>query len=346
MRIGTIVFAVLAVGAACTSSPETGSSAADADLPAGARLVATIPVPDDGPITTGAGSVWVFDAVSGGIDHPDQRPVGFLLRISPRDDAVADRIPHVFGGGGLAVGLGAVWVGSPILNRLLRVDLETHFVAEITTGPGPDQWPFQPVVAMGEVWVPNHHAGTVLQFDPARGALKTFRWGPRGGGGPIHTVTDGTWVWVAANRDPTILWINANTGYTRGRIDVGPSGTCGGLAVSDDALWVTSGWDQAFSCGAGEPTLNRIDVATGTIVPIELPEVAVDVAVLDGSVWVLTTTAPGQLAALVRIDPATNEVVGRLPLRGSENPTDPMATGMGALWVRVKDSVYRVEPGV
>jgi hypothetical protein len=333
---------------ACTSAPPASQAPSGVDTPPAAHVVTTIPVPGYGPVEAGIGSLWVVDIESSSFEQSGQPNVGFLVRIDPVANEVLDRVPGVMGGGGIAVGNGAVWLGSPAFDRLLRVDLRTGTVTRVRTGSSNPEMPFQPVLAGGLVWVANHRGGTVARIDPATGTLvDPIRWGDPGPGGPMHLATDGASVWVAATRDPTVIEIDVRTGTVRARLDLGPSGTCGGLALGAGSLWVASGIDpDPTLCGAGQPTLNRVDVATGAIDPIELPDEALDVEYHAGDVWVLTgTISPDpHMTALVRIDPETNQVVGRLSLSGQPDPTDPMTAGLGALWVRrVHDGLVRIE---
>jgi hypothetical protein len=342
---GALVACALSITVACTSTPDDPT---EPPAPYGtpARIVARIAVPDSGGVGVGAGAVWVLDRRAGGIDHPNQEPFGLLYRIDPRTNEVTARIRGVMGAG-VTIGEGAAWVGSPIFNRLLRVDLDTHAIESIATGPTDDESPFQVVITPGAVWAPNHHAGTVARIDPpTRSIISTVRWGAAGAGGPRHLATDGSDIWLAATRNSKVVRIDARTAAVTEEIDLAPSGTCGGIALDPSSLWVASGYDSTLPCGEGAPTLSRIDIDSGRVVSIELEDRALDVAPAFGSVWVLTGRGTGfpAVSALVRIDPRTDQVLGELPLTGTPDPEDPLNVGFGAIWVRLDDQVLRLEP--
>lgn len=338
---------LIGVGTACTSSPPRRTEPVTEPAPP-ARILARIAVPDSGGVGVGAGAVWVLDRRSGGIDHPNQEPVGVLVRIDPQTNTVTDRIPGVFGAG-VTIGRGAAWVGSPIFDRLLRVDLDTLEVERIRTGPTDDEWPFQIVLTDGAVWAPNHHSGTVARLDPnTLAVVSTVRWGGAGGGGPRHLATDGSGVWVAAARNSRVVRIDVRTDAVSEEMDLEPSGACGGIALDARSLWVTSGYDPGFGCGLGAPTLTRIDLDSGDVVPIELGDRALDVASAFGAVWVLTGRGSGfpDAAGLIRVDPRTDRVVGELPLSGTPDPEDPLTVGFGAIWIRLDGELLRLSPTI
>ena len=158
--------------------------------PLGARIIAGIPIPNDGSVGVGAGSMRVTDRAS-----------GMLRKVDPATNSVADEIPGVRGGTTPVAGEGTVWVASAFMNRLLRVDLESHAVTQIETGPTTDEWPIAVVVASGSAWVGNHHGGTVVRIDPRTNAiLDTVRWGDHANGGIFHMATDGASIWIAGSR--------------------------------------------------------------------------------------------------------------------------------------------------
>lgn len=116
-----------------------------------------------------------------------------------------------------------------------------------------------------------------------------------------------------------------------------------GVAVGDDGLWATV--DNADG-GPDDHVLVRIDPSTNEIVDsLPLPE-AGDLAVGDGSVWVLSRAASD--GAILRIDPSTDEITATIPLG---DQLSNVAIGDGAVWVtRATDEnppsgeVIRIDP--
>ena len=116
-----------------------------------------------------------------------------------------------------------------------------------------------------------------------------------------------------------------------------------GVAVGEGAVWASV--DNANS-GPDDHLLVRIDPTTNEIVDaIPLPE-AGDLAVGDGSVWVLSQAVSG--GAILRIDPLTNEIAVTIPVG---DQLSDIAIGEGAVWVtRATDGnppsgeVVRIDP--
>lgn len=302
-------------------------------IPAGARIVATIPIPNDGGVGVGAGSVWVIDRSDG------------LSRIDPATNAVTEKVPGVVGAAPV-VGEGAIWVPSAVVaNALFRVDLATRAVIRIATGPSSDEWPIAAAVTPDAVWVGNHHGGTVARVDPRTNAVvASVRWGEHLNGGIYHIATDGSRVWVTGSRTSDVSEIDPTTNSVVRRTPV-PTGTCGGVAVDASAVWVASGFDRPYTCWApANWGISRIDRATGAVLRIDVGGRPVDVRASFGSIWVLND-AP--TLELVRLDPLTYRIIGRLPLApgrcapeitgncpGAEYGT-ALAVGFDSLWVRI-----------
>jgi streptogramin lyase len=117
--------------------------------------------------------------------------------------------------------------------------------------------------------------------------------------------------------------------------DVAPGWACGGSTFDGTDVWVTSGHDQADPCHEdGAWGVSRVDPATGVVTHVDVGGRPMDVAAGLGGVWVVTDKPH---PALVRLDPATLRVVGRLALGAVPNITNPMAIGEGAIWIRVVD---------
>jgi streptogramin lyase len=307
------------------------AAAGCAVVPAGASIAATIQVPSDGPLALGLGSVW-------GEDRGDAQ----LYRIDPQSNAVTDTIPNVVGAGA-AVMNGYVWIASFATDRLLRVDPSTHAVTPFTTGPSNDEAPLDVLPVAGQLWVANHHSGTIALVSPQDGAVSgAISVAPVGFDGAQNLASDGTSVWVgipgADVHSSAIVRISI-ANHTVTNTLQGPDSPCGGLAADSSALWVTAG-----PCDSGG--VMRIDPATNQISDyfhvndyFKPPGVAQDVTIAFGSVWIVTSN-PNEL---VRVDPATNKITGRLAL-----PDSPYAPGIAAdsnsLWIRINGAVLRVTP--
>jgi hypothetical protein len=331
-------------------SPLSSTFAASADLPPGARITGTVPVPNSGPLTVGNRAVWVIDRGLAGDATAGLKPVGQLIRIDPRslDKSVVAR--NVIGAQ-VAIDGNSAWIASAILDRLTRVDLQTGRSQRLTTGAltpemaaaelragqdSAENYPYAVVAADGVVWVANHDAGTVARFNSRTGALvASIPVVEPGGSGPANLATDGRRVWVTASRSAAVYEIDAASNEVRTTYDVAPAWACGGSSFDGAHVWVSSGHDAADPCHEdGAWSVSRIDPATGEVIHLDVGGRPMDVEAGLGAVWVVVDKPhPG----LVRIDPRTLHVVGRLPLPLVPNITNPMSLGEGAIWIRVVD---------
>jgi hypothetical protein len=201
-------------------------------------------------------------------------------------------------------------------------------------------------VAGGALWIAGHHGnptGSLLRVDPATdtvtarvaAGLAQECCGPQGlafGAGAL---------WAAVPNLNGVVRVDPGAGTVTATIPAGPA--CGNVTADDGSVWVTSGCDKM--------TVRRIDPATNRVVAtLALPAVpavpangdfpaAADVTIAHGSVW--TSTTGGAYGELVRIDPSTNRVVGRLRLPAGGGT---LAAAEGDLWVGSGRSVVRIHP--
>lgn len=136
-----------------------------------------------------------------------------------------------------------------------------------------------------------------------------------------------------------VAQLSAASGALLRTVSIAPYGACGLIAVDPTSVWVASARCHALG-------LTRVDAATGQVVariPMDF-SFAYGVVSAFGSVWVtvgLSLVDRDEPRALVRIDPASNRIVGYLPLpRGF-----PFITAAaGSLWIHAAGSVLRIQP--
>jgi hypothetical protein len=146
----------------------------------------------------------------------------------------------------------------------------------------------------------------------------------------------------AGVRPAPVAIVDERTGETMAEDSFGYEHT--GVVLAFDSLWVANGngacW--AYSCGLGgdeppqhprfpnEDSLSRLDPTTlRLIVPIRLHAAPESIAANDEAVFVSAYGVPSTV--VLRIDPATNEIVRRMPIR-SPDP-GPLAVIDGAVWM-------------
>ena len=109
-----------------------------------------------------------------------------------------------------------------------------------------------------------------------------------------------------------------------------------------DKLWGRPAWGPAQSASASSPSPTPgMPVVSDVALPDGLG--ASRIAIGEGAVWALASTGETDSSVLVRIDPATNRVVGTTPLA-----PEPwyVTAGAGAVWVGFPSSsvIQRVDP--
>jgi len=193
------------------------------------------------------------------------------------------------------------------------------------------------VYAFDSLWLPNDTDGTVTRWDPeARQVLATITVdGPNSApyGDPVGVVatTDSIWVTSVASRE--IVRIDPNTNQITesialGQVDGRDFVTT--VMVGDDSnLWV---WDYDRRI-----TL-RIDLKTKQVAAT-IPNVT-PATVADSSVWAWDSQHSRDASNLLRIDPATDQIVAKIPLRGL---TAQNASSENSIWLGHGKELLRID---
>jgi YVTN family beta-propeller protein len=295
-----------------------GVGVAQAALGHGGTVIAKVAIPSGyGGFAVGEGAVWAMSDDS-----------SRLTRIDGRSNAVVARI-KVAPGGEVAVGNGAVWVTHPNDGTVSRVDSQTNRVgAPIRVGPGPQGIASSP----GAIWVANSGGPTVSRIDPATNrVVATIRVGPKSAASDRMSVTaSGRAVWVGVPDLNAAVRIDSGTNKIVARIQVAAS--CGPLAASKDAVWMT-GAHCANQIVRIDPNTNR---PTGYVKgKLSAP---IGVVLAFGSLWVADLDAK----TIDRVDTRSGRIVAQLPVGGYPIRLD---AGFGSIWVRDDTGrVLRIRP--
>jgi hypothetical protein len=242
---------------------------------------------------------------------------------------------------GIALAVGAFRSGTtPIANESPSVETrpgpsltgEPRITAEIPLlDPESDFVVAGITVGAGSAWVglPRGKAGSLVRIDPATNAIAAEI--------PLPAAT-----WIAATDDA--VWL-ASSGLLE-RIDPStntvvakvalPDRPISAITADETAVWVVTIADED---GHPEGVLVRVDASTNEIaaeIPLG-PQVAGyddEVILGAGSVWVLGVrwfeAEDAEYGSdLIRIDPATNAIVARIPIGGFQ-----MVMGIDNVWVR------------
>jgi YVTN family beta-propeller protein len=312
--VGAVALGVVLAGVAVmrdsadglSGIPENAVGAIDPETNA---VAAAVPVGiGPGSITAGAGSIWVANT-------KDRT----LTRIDPRRTAVTGtialdgRTPT-----GLAFGAGAIWVAHGLRGELSRVEPQFGRVTQTislarggyATGTG------SVAVGSGFVWAAFGDSTLArvrpVAVRPAASALA--------GSTPSAVLVARDAVWVANAGDATVQRFNPAT------FEEGPIRTFNvaerpsALTYGDGALWV--------AC-AGDDVVARIDLDSGSTIPIRVGDEPSAVAFGADAVWVANQSD----GTVSRIDPARNEVIRTIDVG---NAPAGVSVANGMVWVAVQ----------
>ena len=258
-------------------------------------------------VTAGGGAVWVGDAHDGTIWKVDMRRKTAAGNIGIRAPIVD-----------LAFGVGGVWAATGSFGLVVRVDPDLVEVADlIELGPGDLVVPPAASIGVGDgrVWV-GAPPGLVQVSPSAERVVGTVDLGSSYafqvavGGGAV-------WATTIANRAKRI---EARSGGET--TEFYPGRPLNALALGGGALWVGG---EAGVTGQ----VWKVDPLTGaTIRASRVLRDVTGVAFGLGAVWVTSSSEP----ELERLDPATSDVVARIPIGG---PALDVVVAGGLVWVPV-----------
>jgi YVTN family beta-propeller protein len=278
-------------------------------------------------MAVGEGAVW---AVS------DKGPT--LTRIDPARNSAAASIKIKLrnacpadppGCGEVATGEGAVWISHKNDDSVDRIDPRTNDVtATIKVGSQPGQLAVSP----GAVWVTNNGAVTVSRIDTSTArVVATIRVGPASASNGLNITTGGGAVWVGVPDLNAIVRIDPATNAIVSTIRASGK-PCGFLAANKNAVWAAGAHCGSYVSRLDPSSNRRAGRVKGTF------QAPIGLVLGFGSLW----TADLDAQTIVRINPRTGRIVGRLRVGGLPIR---LGIGLGSLWVRDDSGrVLRIKP--
>jgi class 3 adenylate cyclase/streptogramin lyase len=178
-------------------------------------------------VAYGEGAVWIANGQSDSV-----------LRIDPANPQAQPQTIQMEAGSkpaGIAVGAGSVWVAESLKGVVARIDpnqMKVIATVPLLQGGNPNQ------VAFGEgfVWVSETQKNAVFRIDPAVNQGTTITGV---GTGPNGIAAGDGFAWVANSLDGTVAKIDPKTAKVLSRYQLGPGLSPDGVAVTEDAVWVT-----------------------------------------------------------------------------------------------------------
>ena len=233
------------------------------------------------------------------------------------------RIPTPRAPCGVGSGYGSVWVATDGGGRLLRIDPATN---RVTRSVQVGRTACTLAVGAGAVWTVRYEADELVRVDPETWRVRRLTVDTT----PVDVLVAAGSVWVTSWEDRSLARIAPRGLRVTGVVHL-PARPLG-LLFLGGSLWVGSGRDSTEVFRVDPSTLAVVRVPTGAKAPGWFVAGARDV-------WVTTSQD-----SIVRIDPATNRVVTKLPARG--NPVEGATDPNGLLWIPSKqsDTVTRIDP--
>jgi glutamine cyclotransferase len=345
-----VLFILMSGCSAGTDAPASASSSAPAALPASPSVPASVPAsaePDwsalpalDDAVTATAPLAQIAgrytSATADGVWTPGNGGAGAAVaRLDPETLEVVSVIE--LGGQAdswaeaSAPSANGIWVTLTFQHAVALVDPQTNSESRRI---GVEADPYNLVEDGDSLWVVDFGASTVVRIDIATGEERLRVQAV----GPTEVVVGFGSVWVVEHSG-NIVRLDPATGDALATIPVGGRP---GIAIGFGSVWARSD---------DEATVSRIDPATNRVVAtIPMPTNTGDIEVAGDSVWVVGGPQRGSCernSYLVRIDPASNDADGFMPM---SCPTSLVTDGT-RLWAgSTKDgetaySILSLDPG-
>ncbi len=285
----------------------------------------------------------VLELTGGGSSAVASIPPNSLVSIDPETNRITSSTPVGSGPVAVAVGNGAVWVANAADQTVSRIDPRTKRVIR-TIGTG--RTPSAIAVGDGSVWVANAIGarGTVSRIEPQSNELvgtTVTRLGlqpdPFAPPTPSAIAVGSDSGWTNGNPRAFLARFSTHSGAVRRPTLLGQTRSVDGIALGDDAVWISSSADD---------TVLRVDPATSRVTAVIRIAAAGErvagpygIAVGGRSVWVADSLAN----TVSRIDPRLRAVTATIPV--GLRPTN-VVVGEKAVWVlnRGDATVSRIDP--
>jgi streptogramin lyase len=222
---------------------------------------------------------------------------------------------------GMATRGARLWVGVYETGQVLQMDAGGRIRKRFGVG----SWACRLAVGPSAIWVTRDRANEVVRIPRGAGRKIHINVGPN----PFDVLLAAGSLWASSYDSGVVARLDPRTGRSISISRDGPNPA--GLAACGGRIWVGHGrqatWVTAIDPGSS--SVERVDVGADTP---SSPQC------VGGELWVTTVDS------VVRIDPRTRTVVGRVHLGGT--PADVVAAPDGLVWVTDKERslVNRVDP--
>jgi hypothetical protein len=210
---------------------------------------------------------------------------------------------------------GSIWSIHSESARATEYDAATG--EKLTTLPL-GEYPLEPLVAFGSVWVPNHHAGTLTRIDLETSSVAaTITIGEPGPGGPTFIAAGGGLLWAVPGQERPVVGIDPATNEIVRTVP----GCADGVGYAFDRLWLRQ---------CNKPSIAVRDPETGDLLgTVEIDVLSWPVAFGGRVWWPLRYSATGT-TTLVGVDPDTLAVSAEYVAPAE---AESFAAGLGSFWL-------------
>ena len=279
-------------------------------------------------IACGAGAVWaVYDGRLLRIDPAD----GTMLEAVVPTNDLATELVDFDRFRGMAVGEGAVWLPDTATSMIHKFDLVTaeHVLSISTDIFGAKIGNI--AVGEGAVWVITFETRnkTLARYNSANGAEEARIALPRASEG--IAVGHGS-IWVTAAQVAELYRVDPRANEVVQTI--GLAGITHLVAASDEAIWVSLGFDGLLQKINGRTGEISATIATNVVDSSSDGSIVVG----GGSVWAMT-----RFSTVVEIDPEKSSILGVYAPEPGTIMGRRSCYGDDALWIS-GSSIFRVEP--
>ena len=220
----------------------------------------------------------------------------------------------------LEIGFGSLWVSSPSMAAIQRIDLKTKQVVSKILIPTPCA---AMTLGFDALWVANCSTSEIFRIDARTNEIVAKIKAPLATSESSISAGEGG-VWLVSDYRGILTRIDPDTNKVVAEIKIKRESSA--AIAGYGGVWVTN----TGGYSSKEGTVQRIDPLTNSIVAtITVGGHPRFLAVGEGAVWVLN-----QIEGTVsRIDPQTNQVVATID-SGVVGEGGDIAAGEGAVWVR------------
>ena len=181
--------------------------------------------------------------------------------------------------------------------------------------------------ASGALWVGQHYSANVARVDPGTNTVVAHVSIPSGQPARSAAGPEGEGLWHLPYSGSALYRIDPAT--NRVVAEATPPGeNCCVPSVGAGSVWVPKAEDGIY----------RVDASSGQVVA------HIPIAQFEGAMFAFGSLWGKSGGDVFRLDPATNSIVGRIPVAGLTDTYPWMTVAAGSVWATVGNKIARIDP--